>query len=286
MPRFQAALLGAREVSFHRAVDEPVARRRLHSDPADGRHRRAPLPRVRHDAVDRDPGVVGGVADHDADDVRAPSARQAGTPAGPAVARVRTRLQFPACGYERTLGSALSHPRTTMLTLLAVLGLNFVLYATIPKGFFPQQDTGRLIGGIQADQSISFQLMRQKLTQFISIVQEGSGRRERGRLHRRRADELRLRVRLLEAALRAQALGRRGDRATAPRVGASAGCGTLPPGRAGHPDRRPAEQRRVPIHAPGRQSVGPLRMGAEADRGAPARARAVGRQLRSAAERP
>ena len=59
-----------------------------------------------------------------------------------------------------------------MLTLLAVLGLNFVLYATIPKGFFPQQDTGRLIGGLQADQSISFQLMRQKLTQFISIVRK------------------------------------------------------------------------------------------------------------------
>jgi multidrug efflux pump len=74
--------------------------------------------------------------------------------------------------YERTLRTALSHPRTTMLTLLAVLCLNFVLYATIPKGFFPQQDTGRLTGGIQADQSISFQLMRQKLTQFISIVRK------------------------------------------------------------------------------------------------------------------
>ncbi|MFI5021655.1 MAG: efflux RND transporter permease subunit [Alphaproteobacteria bacterium] len=72
--------------------------------------------------------------------------------------------------YERTLRTALSHPRITMLTLLAVLGLNFVLFTTIPKGFFPQQDTGRLTGGIQADQSISFQLMRQKLTQFISIV--------------------------------------------------------------------------------------------------------------------
>ena len=84
---------------FHRALDEPLARRRLHSDPAHGRHRGTPLPRVRHGAVDRDFGVVGAVPDHDADDVRAPSARQAGTPAGPAVARVRTRLQFPACGY-------------------------------------------------------------------------------------------------------------------------------------------------------------------------------------------
>jgi len=74
--------------------------------------------------------------------------------------------------YERSLRTALSYPRITMLTLLAVLGLNFVLFTTIPKGFFPQQDTGRLTGGIQADQSISFQLMRQKLTQFISIVRK------------------------------------------------------------------------------------------------------------------
>src|SRR6202040_4308030 len=50
------------------------------------------------------------------------------------------------------------------------LGLNFYLYNVIPKGFFPQQDTGRLVGSIQADQSISFQLMQQKLTQFINII--------------------------------------------------------------------------------------------------------------------
>ena len=43
--------------------------------------------------------------------------------------------------------------------------------STIPKGFFPQQDTGRLIGGIQADQAISFQSMSVKLRQFIHIVQ-------------------------------------------------------------------------------------------------------------------
>src|SRR5439155_12103457 len=57
-----------------------------------------------------------------------------------------------------------------MLILAAVLGLNFYLYDVIPKGFFPQQDTGRIIGIIQADQSISFQLMQQKLTQFVNII--------------------------------------------------------------------------------------------------------------------
>ena len=74
--------------------------------------------------------------------------------------------------YRRTLTSALEHPRTVMMILAAVLGLNFYLYSVIPKGFFPQQDTGRIVGSIQADQSISFQLMQQKLTQFVSIVKK------------------------------------------------------------------------------------------------------------------
>ena len=72
--------------------------------------------------------------------------------------------------YRRTLTAALNHPRSVMLVLAAVLGLNFYLYDIIPKGFFPQQDTGRVIGVIQADQSISFQLMQQKLTQFVTII--------------------------------------------------------------------------------------------------------------------
>jgi multidrug efflux pump len=72
--------------------------------------------------------------------------------------------------YRRTLTVALQHPASVMLILAAVLGLNFYLYGVIPKGFFPQQDTGRMIGSIQADQSISFQLMQQKLTQFVTIV--------------------------------------------------------------------------------------------------------------------
>jgi multidrug efflux pump len=72
--------------------------------------------------------------------------------------------------YRRSLAVALRHPASMMLILAVVLGLNFYLYSVIPKGFFPQQDTGRLVGSIQADQSISFQLMQQKLTQFINII--------------------------------------------------------------------------------------------------------------------
>jgi len=74
--------------------------------------------------------------------------------------------------YDRTLRQALAHPVMVMLILLMTLCLNVYLFMAVPKGFFPQSDTGRVIGGIQADQSISFQLMRQKLAQFISIVQK------------------------------------------------------------------------------------------------------------------
>ncbi|MGB9428989.1 MAG: efflux RND transporter permease subunit, partial [Gammaproteobacteria bacterium] len=74
-------------------------------------------------------------------------------------------------GYGHSLDWSLYHPRLVMLSLGVTVALTIVLFVTIPKGFFPQEDTGRIIGGIQADQSISFQLMHQKFNQFMSIVQ-------------------------------------------------------------------------------------------------------------------
>jgi multidrug efflux pump len=74
--------------------------------------------------------------------------------------------------YRESLGWALKHPRTILLILLVTLFLNVVLFALVPKGFIPQEDTGRLQGGIQADQSISFQAMRQKLIQLMDIVRK------------------------------------------------------------------------------------------------------------------
>ena len=72
--------------------------------------------------------------------------------------------------YARTLAIALRRAPLVALTLIATIALNVVLFVIIPKGFFPQQDTGLMIGGIQADQSISFQSMSKKLTQFMSII--------------------------------------------------------------------------------------------------------------------
>jgi multidrug efflux pump len=72
--------------------------------------------------------------------------------------------------YDRTLRRALAWPGLVMLSLAATIALAGYLFTIVPKGFFPQQDTGRMIGGIQADQSISFQLMEQKLRQFVNII--------------------------------------------------------------------------------------------------------------------
>ncbi|HTV89153.1 MAG TPA: efflux RND transporter permease subunit [Stellaceae bacterium] len=72
--------------------------------------------------------------------------------------------------YRQTLAEALRFPLVVAAILIATVVLNVYLFVLVPKGFFPLQDTGRMIGGIQADQSISFQLMKHKLTQFIRII--------------------------------------------------------------------------------------------------------------------
>jgi multidrug efflux pump len=72
--------------------------------------------------------------------------------------------------YERSLAWALDHGGVILLILFGTIALNIYLFIIIPKGFFPQQDSGGIIGSIQADQSISFQLMRQKLVSFVNIV--------------------------------------------------------------------------------------------------------------------
>ena len=73
--------------------------------------------------------------------------------------------------YGRTLAWSLRHSFVVLLVLLVTVVANVALYVIVPKGFFPQQDTGRMIGRLQADQSISFQAMQQKLTDLARIVQ-------------------------------------------------------------------------------------------------------------------
>jgi len=72
--------------------------------------------------------------------------------------------------YEISLDWALRHAFFTLIVMFCVVALNVYLYTIIPKGFFPQQDTGRIQGSIQADQATSFQAMLPKLKEFIDIV--------------------------------------------------------------------------------------------------------------------
>jgi len=72
--------------------------------------------------------------------------------------------------YGRTLSVVLRHPAPTLAVLLATIGLNVYLFIHVPKGFFPQQDNGRMMGSIQADQDTSFQAMDKILQQMIAII--------------------------------------------------------------------------------------------------------------------
>lgn len=74
--------------------------------------------------------------------------------------------------YGRTLDVALRHSRIVMLILAMTVALNVVLFIAIPKGLFPQTDTGRINGNIQGDQSISFQAMKDKLQQFAALLEQ------------------------------------------------------------------------------------------------------------------
>jgi multidrug efflux pump len=72
--------------------------------------------------------------------------------------------------YERSLKWVLLHPGLMLSIALATLAFNVYLFKIIPKGFFPEQDTGRLMGAVLADQDTSFQAMRNRLVQIIKVI--------------------------------------------------------------------------------------------------------------------
>jgi multidrug efflux pump len=74
--------------------------------------------------------------------------------------------------YGRTLATVLRFPGLTLAALLATIALNVYLYIHVPKGFFPQQDNGRMMGSIIADQDTSYQAMDGILRQMIEIIKE------------------------------------------------------------------------------------------------------------------
>ncbi len=74
--------------------------------------------------------------------------------------------------YALSLDAALSHRWLVLLSLGAVIALNVYLFTAIPKGFFPQQDTGQMTVGVRADRSISFAAMQTKMRQLVDIIRK------------------------------------------------------------------------------------------------------------------
>ena len=96
--------------------------------------------------------------------------RAARRPAG-AIGRALSRANRAVVrGYRRSLMWTLRHQPVALASLAAVVALNVYLYAAIPKTFFPQQDTGVLVGGVRADEGSSFGLMRDRVDRFMAIL--------------------------------------------------------------------------------------------------------------------
>ncbi len=90
---------------------------------------------------------------------------------GAMAARISQRIgRWFMRGYRHSLIWMLRHQAVGLLALIGVVALNVHLYATIPKTFFPQQDTGVIVGSVQADQGSSFQMMQARLDKFMAII--------------------------------------------------------------------------------------------------------------------
>jgi len=72
--------------------------------------------------------------------------------------------------YERTLAVVLRHPGATLAVLVVTIAANVYMFAIVPKGFFPQQDAGRVIGAIQGQQDSSFQSMQARVARYVEII--------------------------------------------------------------------------------------------------------------------
>jgi multidrug efflux pump len=74
--------------------------------------------------------------------------------------------------YASSLSWVLDHPRLMLAITIAMVGISGYLYVAIPKGFFPQQDTGRIQGAVQADQDTSFQALTKHLAEYVDIIRQ------------------------------------------------------------------------------------------------------------------
>ncbi len=173
MKPFDAAMKGSQGNRLHRALDEHLADRRLHPHPADGRHRRQALPRIRRH-LSASPSPSRCSSRSPPRPCSAPSfsssAMRAATDAS--TASRENAFQWIHHEYNSALRWVLRHQWITLSVAIGCAFLNIYLFMIVPKGFFPQQDTGRLGGRTRAAQDISFPAMRDKQHQLAQMVLE------------------------------------------------------------------------------------------------------------------
>ena len=157
--------------------------------------------------------------------------------------------------YRRTLVVVLRHPAMTMFVLLLTIVANVVLFWTIPKGFFPQQDNGTIFGGLQGSQDASFQAMQSASMRFVNIITNDPAMAGRwlspAAAARPTAVLFTLRSKPLEPAQRSTPT--RSSTGSGPNSAAVPGRHGFCPGRPGFAHRRPPEQRPGPVHRAERQ---------------------------------
>ena len=155
-------------------------------------------------------------------------------------------------GYETGLDLALRYQFATLCIFLATTALTVYLFTVIPKGFFPQQDTGLITGQSEAAQDISFADMARHQQEIGRIVHGGSGRRQRRHERRRlRRDQPRPVLHHAEAARRADSERRSDHCAAAAAARQGRGRASLHAGGAGRARRRPHLAHAVPADAAG-----------------------------------
>ncbi len=85
---------------------------------------------------------------------------------------IENRLNGLLACYSSALNWVMRHQRLTLFSLLLTIVLNVFLYSVVQKGFFPNQDTGLLMGMLRADQNVSFQAMQPKLQAYSKMIAE------------------------------------------------------------------------------------------------------------------
>ena len=168
--------------------------------------------------------------------------------------------------YDKSLRWALRHSLTMLFITVFTLGTNVLLFWFIPKGFFPDQDTGRISGRIQAAQDISFQAMSQKLTEVVNIIKTDpdvadvmgfTGGAGPGGHHKLRSN-----VHYAQAFSRAESNSDGYYGAAAQKARPGGGRPYVSATGTGTADRRNDQQCRISIHPAGRKPGGPQCMGA------------------------